>query len=208
MYIIPNVFIPFTYNGKVRTRQIDHLILLPVGIYVVETKYWRGKIIHGLTKKRAKDFSFLLDVIPNSKKDAQTLVFIPSQSIDETGKLVNTIQVRSYGEPTDQASKTAVTLNEYLNTQLSWKVPYITPVVYFGYPNQGNNGLIELANENKVNRFNTADQLQNFFRQELVKSPKLNTVQLQEIKFIVEQVNYLESASHAEKLISKQQTNG
>ncbi|HDX9614903.1 TPA: NERD domain-containing protein, partial [Bacillus toyonensis] len=61
MYIIPNVFIPFTYNGKVRTRQIDHLILLPVGIYVVETKYWRGKIVHGLTKKRAKNFSFLLD---------------------------------------------------------------------------------------------------------------------------------------------------
>ncbi|MGE6592434.1 nuclease-related domain-containing protein [Bacillus mycoides] len=208
MYIIPNVFIPFTYNGKVRTRQIDHLILLPVGIYVVETKYWRGKIIHGLTKKRAKDFSFLLDRIPNSKKDAQTLVFIPSQSTDETGKLVNTIQVRSYGEPTDQASKTAVTLNEYLNTHLSWKVPYITPVVYFGYPNQGNNGLIELANENKVNRFNTADKLKNFFRQELVKSPKLNAVQLQEIRSIVEQVNYLESASHAEKLISKQQTNG
>ncbi|MBY7114895.1 NERD domain-containing protein [Bacillus sp. 17RED48] len=208
MYIIPNVFIPFTYNGKVRTRQIDHLILLPVGIYVVETKYWRGKIIHGLTKKRAKDFSFLLDMIPNSKKDAQTLVFIPSQSTDETGKLVNTIQVRSYGEPTDQASKTAVTLNEYLNTHLSWKVPYITPVVYFGYPNQGNNGLIELANENKVNRFNTADKLKNFFRQELVKSPKLNAVQLQEIRSIVEQVNYLESASHAEKLISKQQTNG
>ncbi|MGQ4288988.1 nuclease-related domain-containing protein [Bacillus thuringiensis] len=208
MYIIPNVFIPFTYNGKVRTRQIDHLILLPVGIYVVETKYWRGKIIHGLTKKRAKDFSFLLDMIPNSKKDAQTLVFIPSQSTDETGKLVNTIQVRSYGEPTDQASKTAVTLNEYLSTQLSWKVPYITPVVYFGYPNQGNNGLIELANENKVNRFNAADQLQNFFRQELIKSPKLNPVQLQEIKSIVEQVNYLESASHAEKLNSKQQTNG
>lgn len=208
MYIIPNVFIPFTYNGKVRTRQIDHLILLPVGIYVIETKYWRGKIVHGLTKKRAKDFSFLLDMIPSNKKDAQTLVFIPSQSTDETGKLVNTIQVRSYGEPTDQASKTAVTLNEYLNNQVSWKVPYITPVVYFGYPNQGNNGLIELASENKVNRFSTADQLQNFFRQELVKSPKLNPVQLQEIKSIVEQVNYLESASHAEKLISKQQANG
>ncbi|WP_130067682.1 nuclease-related domain-containing protein [Bacillus albus] len=208
MYIIPNVFIPFTYNGKVRTRQIDHLILLPVGIYVVETKYWRGKIVHGLTKKRAKDFSFLLDMIPISKKDAQTLVFIPSQSTDETGKLVNTIQVRSYGEPTDQASKTAVTLNEYLNNQVSWKVPYITPVVYFGYPNQGNNGLIELASENKVNRFSTADQLQNFFRQELIKSPKLNAVQLQEIKSIVEQVNYLETTSHAENLISKQQTNG
>lgn len=88
------------------------------------------------------------------------------------------------------------------------KVPYITPVVYFGYPNQGNNGLIELASENKVNRFSTAASIAKFFRQELVKSPKLNPVQLQEIKSIVEQVNYLESASHAEKLISKQQANG
>ena len=76
MYIIPNVFIPFTYNGKVRTRQIDHLILLPVGIYVIETKYWRGKIVHGLTKTR-KRFFILLDMIPSNKKDAQTLVFIP-----------------------------------------------------------------------------------------------------------------------------------
>lgn len=201
MYIIPNVFIPFTYNGKMRTRQIDHLILLPVGIYVIETKYWRGKIVHGLTKTRAKDFSFLLDMIPNNKKNSQTLVFIPSQSADETGKLVNSIQVRSYGEPTDQASITAVTLNKYLNSQMQWEVPYVTPVVYFGYPNQGNiNGLVELAKENKVARFTTADQLQDFFKQELTKPQKLSNVQLQEIKSIVEHVNYLESASYVEKL--------
>ncbi|MGG3523261.1 NERD domain-containing protein [Bacillus pseudomycoides] len=211
MYIIPNVFIPFTYNGKMRTRQIDHLILLPVGIYVVETKYWRGKIVHGLTKTLAKDFSFLLDMVPNSKKSSQTLVFIPSQSSDETGRLVNTIQVRSYGEPTDQASRTAVTLNEYLNAQVQWKAPYVTPVVYFGYPNQDNtNGLVELAKENKVARFTTAGQLQDFFKQELTKPQKLSNVQLQEIKSIVEHVNYLESASYVEKLhrTNKQGVNG
>lgn len=201
MHIIPNVFIPFVSKGQVRTRQIDHLILLPVGIYVVETKYWRGKIVHGLNKTRAKDFSFLLDMIPNNKKSTQTLVFIPSTSSDETGNAVNTIQVRSYGEPTDQASRTAVTLNKYLNSKMQWEVPYVTPVVYFGYPNQGNiNGLVELAKENKVARFTTADQLQDFFKQELTKPQKLSNVQLQEIKSIVEHVNYLESASYVEKL--------
>lgn len=211
MHIIPNVFIPFVSKGQVRTRQIDHLILLPVGIYVVETKYWRGKIVHGLNKTRAKDFSFLLDMIPNNKKSTQTLVFIPSTSSDETGNAVNTIQVRSYGEPTDQASRTAVTLNEYLNALVQWKVPYVTPVVYFGYPNQGNmNGLVDLSKENKVTRFTSAEQLQNFFKQELTKPQKLSAVQLQEIKSIVEHVNYLDSTTHIEKfqLANKQKING
>lgn len=211
MYIIPNVFIPFVSKGQMRTRQIDHLILLPVGIYVVETKYWRGKIVHGLNKTRAKDFSFLLDMIPNNKKDAQTLVFIPSTSSDETGNAVNTIQVRSYGEPTDQASRTASTLNKFLDSQVQWKVPYVIPVVYFGYPDKGNtNGLVDLARENKVNRFTTAEQLQSFFKQELTKPQKLSNVQLQEIKSIVENVNYLDSATYIEKLqlTNKQKANG
>ncbi|MEB9620257.1 hypothetical protein [Bacillus thuringiensis] len=72
------------------------------------------------------------------------------------------------------------------------------------------NGLVDLSKENKVNRFTSAEQLQNFFKQELTKPQKLNAVQLQEIKTIVEHVNYLDSTTHIEKfqLANRQKTNG
>ncbi|WP_369690689.1 nuclease-related domain-containing protein [Neobacillus fumarioli] len=39
MSIMPNVFIPTPSQDGLKTRQIDHLILLPTGIYLIGTKY-------------------------------------------------------------------------------------------------------------------------------------------------------------------------
>ncbi len=45
---------------------IEHLILLPVGIYVIN-KVRRVKLSMGYEKTR-KDFSFLLDMIPSKQE--------------------------------------------------------------------------------------------------------------------------------------------
>ncbi|MFJ5965374.1 nuclease-related domain-containing protein, partial [Bacillus sp. NPDC093026] len=65
MVIMGNVFVPYDDNGETKTRQIDHLVILPSDIYIIETKYWRGTVIHGINHKNAKsianDFSFVFE---------------------------------------------------------------------------------------------------------------------------------------------------
>ena len=55
MIIMPNIFIP---EGNGNARQIDHLVLLSTGLYVIETKDWTGHIVLGLTRMGSHKFSF------------------------------------------------------------------------------------------------------------------------------------------------------
>ncbi|WP_077325320.1 nuclease-related domain-containing protein [Virgibacillus siamensis] len=185
MYILPNLFIPFEENGNLKTRQMDHLVLLPTGFYVVETKYWQGKIVHGLTQENAGSFSFIADIMtsknPSTRK--HTLVFVP----DDEG-----IQVKSYGNPTQQVMTTALTLRKYINTHFD-RNPFITPVVYFGYSSdKETDGVIDLSDNQNVPRLVGETEIRQYFRNQLRNEEKRHSKEeLKEVKENLEGINYL-----------------
>ncbi|WP_412177821.1 nuclease-related domain-containing protein [Sporosarcina sp. YIM B06819] len=51
---------PYIENNHDQVRQIHHIVLLPTNIFIVETKYWKGKVVHGLSKKMPENSLFFL----------------------------------------------------------------------------------------------------------------------------------------------------
>ncbi|GAA0615180.1 nuclease-related domain-containing protein [Virgibacillus siamensis] len=190
MFILPNLYIPFEENGNLKTRQIDHLILLPTGIYVVETKYWQGKIVHGLTEENAGSFSFIADMMTSrnrSSRKKHTLVFVPDQEYDE-----RKIIIKSYGDPIQQVMTTAYTLRDYIYEQFG-RTNFITPIVYFGYSSdKGSDGVIDLSDNQNVPRLIGETQIRQYFRDQLNgEQKKYSQAILWETKEALENINYL-----------------
>lgn len=173
MIIMPNVFIP---DENRTTRQIDHLVLLPSGIYVIETKHWKGHIVLGMTKKNSGKFSFIADLLNSSNEE--TLVF----DKDKSGLTIN-----SYGNPIQQAATTAFILKEYLKRK-AIQVGWIDSVVFFNY--EGSVVHDRSAND-KVFRKHNKDEFILFFNDELKKKEKYNVQQLHAIKEKIESSNYI-----------------
>ncbi|WP_078410490.1 nuclease-related domain-containing protein [Priestia abyssalis] len=195
MLIVPNVFIPFSSEYGMKTRKIDHIVLLPTGIYIVQTKYWKGKIVHGLTKKNAGKFSFLLDLI-NAKSyveaSEQTFSFVSQHSTDEDDSFTPVIQVKAHGELTKQINKTTEILFEFLNNKVETTLDFITPVLYFGYQHNDykTNGVMDLSENEQVIRLSSDKELSTFLEEERQKPVIYSERDLQEIQFILEHIDY------------------
>ncbi|APC46480.1 nuclease-related domain protein [Aeribacillus phage AP45] len=189
MIILPNVFIPFkTKDNVTQSRQIDHLVLMSSGIYIIETKYWRGKVLHGLSKRNAQNFSFIIDLInPSSSVDeVHTLVFLPWDN-GENGEL----KIVSYENPENQVKQTAVKLKEFLENHFG-RVGYVTPIIYFGYNSNEKNGVVDYSNDKYTQRFTSSQELLNFFeRQAEIKEKTFSLDDLRRIKEIINKANYL-----------------
>lgn len=173
MIIMPNIFIP-ERNGA---RQIDHLVLLSTGIYVIETKPWKGHIILGLTKMGSHKFSFLAELVDREKEE--TVVF----DKDESGALT----VKTYENPINQVQETAILLSNYLKDQdiTTW----INTVVFF---NADENEVHDWSDNSLVKRVSNPEQLQRFFLNELTSKNRIyGAFQLQNIKHLIETANYM-----------------
>ncbi len=78
MVIMANVFVPtWGKKGNRYLRQLDHLVILPTRIYVIETKYWQGNVFHGINKENANGLDFILEsVYPDSPStEKHTITF-------------------------------------------------------------------------------------------------------------------------------------
>jgi hypothetical protein len=190
MIIIPNVFVPFTENNTIKTRQIDHLILLPTDIYIIETKYWKGKVFHGLTKESAGEFSFILDALfPKQRNDVgQTIVFV-KEGTDENSE-TSSMKIVSYENPSVQAVRTAIVLKDFLKS-INSKFDYVEPVLYYAYDSDNFNNVVICSKKGKPTVFNSENDLVNYFEEQLKRKKKFTVNDLEEIKRIVEQVNYI-----------------
>ncbi|WP_051530065.1 nuclease-related domain-containing protein [Anoxybacteroides tepidamans] len=190
MIVIPNVFVPYTENKVMKMRQIDHLVLLPTDIYIIETKYWKGKVLHGLTKEKAGDFSFILDALfPKQQSDAeQTIVFVKENINDnnETGSM----KIVSYENPSKQVMNAMGNLRAYL-MDLNQKFNYVEPILYYGYDSDDFNEVTIYSEKGKPNVFKSEKELIDYFEEQLTKRKKFTVKDLEEIKRIVEQVNYI-----------------
>lgn len=174
MIIIPNILIP-EINGN--TRQIDHLVLLSTGIYVIETKPWRGHIVLGLTGMGSHKFSFLANLVDIEKDE--TLIF----DKDESGALI----VNTYENPIRQVQETAVILSDYLQSQdiQTW----INTLLFF---NDDEKVVHDWSENSIVKRLTNKEQLQQFFINELTSKNRIyGAFQLQNIKHLIENANYI-----------------
>lgn len=174
MIIMPNIFIP-EENGN--SRQIDHLVLLSTGIYVIETKHWEGHIVLGLTRMGSHRFSFLVDLVDSEKEE--TLIF----NKDESGALT----VKTYENPISQVQETAVILSNYLQSQdiTTW----INTLVFF---NDDEKEVHDWSDNSIVKRLTNKEQLQQFFINELTSKNRIyGAFQLQNIKHLIENAHYI-----------------
>lgn len=193
MLILPNLFIPDDRKRGLQTRQIDHLVLLPTGIYIVETKYWRGKIVHGLSNDHSGLFSFIPKMISNDNRSSNkthTLVFNPNQ--ESNGSVIN---IKSYGNPEEQVMNTAMTLRRYIYQQFQHKM-FITPIVYFGYPytQKEIEGVTDLSENKNVSRLVGEQQLSKYFQNQLQKEKRRHSINdIRKIKDNLENTNYIDT---------------
>lgn len=175
MILMPNIYIP-EENG--RTRQIDHLVLLPTGIYVIETKYWKGHIVMGLTTKGSHRFSFLADLLVSEKKD--TLIFEKPES--------GALTVMTYENPIREVQQTALILSTYLQSQdiKTW----INTSVFF---NHNQKEVHDWYDTSIVKRFTNKEQLQQYFLNELTSQKRIyGAFQLNNVKHLIESANYVQ----------------
>ncbi|MEH6908544.1 nuclease-related domain-containing protein [Neobacillus drentensis] len=174
MIIMPNIFIPES-NGN--ARQIDHLVLLSTGLYVIETKDWTGHIVLGLTRMGSHKFSFLAELVDSEKEES--IVF----NRDESGAL----KVITYENPICQIQQSAVSLSNYLEGK---DIPtWIHPLLFF---NGDEKEVHDWSDHSIVKRLTNKEQLHQFFIHELTTKNRIyGAFQLNNIKHIIENAHYI-----------------
>ncbi|PQZ57223.1 chromosome segregation protein [Bacillus sp. MYb209] len=188
-HIIPNVFVRSNkYRDKrgINDNRIQHLTLCKTGIYLLETKEWTGTLIHGLTRKNAGIYSFMIEEIGKYQHESEkeeTFEFI-------TDGTSLTLQVRNEVNPAYKAKKLAQTVYDYLEeVQVDIVKEKVKPVVYF--ENESGKEVIDLSNE-KLPRLKDREQIVAFFRNEILTGKVIYTAQeLQKIRDMIGQMNYV-----------------
>lgn len=189
LHIMPNIFMrsnKYRNKREINDNRIHHLILCKAGMYLLETKEWTGKLIHGLTRENAGIYSFMIDEIGKYQHEIEkeeTFEFI-------TDRTSLTLQVRNEGNPVYKAEKLAQTVYDYLEEiQVDIVKEKVKPVVYF--ENESGKEVIDLSNE-KLPRLKDREQIVTFFRNEILTGKVIYTVQeLQKIRDIIGQMNYV-----------------
>ena len=184
--IMPNVFIK--NNSEINDNRIHHLILCKTGIYLLETKEWEEKLIHGLTKENAGIYSFMIDEMGKYQQEVEkeeTFEYI-------VGKDSSTIQVKNEGNPVYKAKKLSQILYNCLKEMQANSIKEkVKPVVYFY--NENGKEIIDLSSE-ETPRLKNREQIVTFFRNEILAGKVVYTVQeLEQIREMISRMNYIVS---------------
>ncbi|HFJ9272724.1 NERD domain-containing protein [Bacillus cereus] len=184
--IMPNVFIK--NNSEINDNRIHHLILCKTGIYLLETKEWEEKLIHGLTKENAGIYSFMIDEMGKYQQEVEkeeTFEYI-------VGKDSSTIQVKNEGNPVYKAKKLSQILYNCLKEMQANSIKEkVKPVVYFY--NENGKEIIDLSSE-ETPRLKNREQIVTFFRNEILTGKVVYTVQeLEQIREMISRMNYIVS---------------
>src|SRR5690625_4725752 len=79
--ILNNIFIPYLDQQQKTVRQIDHLIVLPTGVFIIETKHLKDIVVHGLKKESLGQYaSFFKALFPNEENNSEKTFVIEGQS--------------------------------------------------------------------------------------------------------------------------------
>ncbi|MCF6136114.1 nuclease-related domain-containing protein [Pseudalkalibacillus berkeleyi] len=180
MMILPNVFIPYqSVDGDIQSTKIAHIVLLNKGIYIIDTKDWQGNILYGLTKEKAKEFSFIIDTFyPALHSEAEkTFVFEKNKQ--------NELRALMHDEPTKNLNVATSKLNNLLKDQVENIT--INNLLYFAHPDHH---LINFSTQEQLHLINDRNELYAFFIKEIQNKTNLYSVaDLEKIKYIVEEAD-------------------
>ncbi|TKI11661.1 NERD domain-containing protein [Bacillus wiedmannii] len=182
-HIMPNVFIRNQHGGN--DCRIHHLVLSKTGMYLLETKEWTGKLIHGLTKENASIYSFMIDEIGKYQQEVEK-----EETFEcVTGEDSLTIQVKNEGNPVYRAKKLSHILYNYLKEiQVDIVKEKVKPIVYFY--NESGKEVLDLSEE-KTPRLKDREQIVTFFRNEILTGKVIYTDQeLEKLREIISRMNY------------------
>lgn len=188
MVIMNNIFIPYLDNQQKTVRQIDHLILLPTGVFIIETKHWKDIIIHGLTKESLGRHAALFEALfPNEPGNVEKTFVIESKN--KLSPSQREIKLFNQKNPALEIKKTSQILTSYFKERLNFD-QLIKPIVYFNYSESEQNYVINYSELKEVPIITERDAISHYFKDQLTSQPRVFEVEeMLQIKSIIDEFN-------------------
>ncbi len=186
MIIMNNIFIPYVENQQTLIKQIDHLILHPVGLFIIETKKLKNTIVHGLTKEELGEQEILFDAIfPDVNAQVeQTFMIEPQENTSYANREIKIIKEVS---PVLEVNKTTEILTRYLNVKTTFNQA-IKPIVYYSNSETETNKLINYSELKEVPLFTNPSEMTHYFRDQITnREHVLEIEEMYEIKSSIEE---------------------
>src|SRR5699024_5545476 len=143
-------------------RQIDHLIVLPTGVFIIETKHLKDIVVHGLKKESLGQYaSFFKALFPNEENNSEKTFVIEGQSTSS--------QVQREIKIIDQKN---------------------TANVYFNYSTSIQNYVFNYSELKDVPIFTEREEVTNYLKDQLTIQERVFEVEdMLEIKLIIDEFN-------------------
>ncbi|MBS9538799.1 nuclease-related domain-containing protein [Staphylococcus hominis] len=141
-------------------RQVDHLVITNRGIFVIETKHWKGDIYYNFSSEDLEKFklSGLKKYLYDSKTKTYKTFILDSANYN--------LVFRSYGHPYDQIMATTLAIKEKFN------FPFVNPIIYFNY--QSSYNVFKGNNEKYVSYATSKQELSDVLEDKMFKNNKFN----------------------------------
>jgi|GEM_PF-4890486 len=188
MLILNNIFIPYLDQQQKTVRQIDHLIVLPTGVFIIETKHLKDIVVHGLKKESLGQYaSFFKALFPNEENNSEKTFVIEGQST--SSQVQREIKIIDQKNPAIEVKKTAQILTSYLKEKMSFN-QLIKPIVYFNYSTSKQNYVLNYSELKDVPIFTEREEVTNYLKDQLTIQERVFEVEdMLEIKLIIDEFN-------------------
>lgn len=151
MLILSNVFLPS--RNYTNTRKIDHLVLTRTGLYLIDSRYWSGHILHGVNENNFEELPYIesfFELLDLDKKQEQTLIFDKSDD--------KNISVNHYNQVIDETRISAEKLRNILKLQYD-----VVPMIYFNPEDGGGYSIANYSEDDSVKVLVGKEELEEFF---------------------------------------------
>lgn len=151
MYILSNVYLPS--RNYTNTRKIDHLVLTRTGIYLIDSKYWKGHILHGVSENNFEALPYVesfFDLLELDKSKEQTLIFEKSDD--------KSVSVNYYNDTIEETKVSAEKLKNIFKLQYD-----VVPMIYFNPQDNGNYSISNYSTDPSIKVLVGEEELENFF---------------------------------------------
>ncbi|HBV23901.1 MAG TPA: NERD domain-containing protein [Jeotgalicoccus sp.] len=151
MIILSNIYLPS--RNYTNTRKIDHLVLTRTGIYLLDSKYWSGHILHGINENQFEEIPYVesfFDLLELDKQKEQTLIFEKADS--------ENVSVNHYNGIIDETKVTAEKLKNKFKLQYD-----IVPIIYFNPKDNGNYSITNYSEDPSIRVIVGQEDLEAFF---------------------------------------------
>lgn len=151
MIILSNIYLPS--RNYTNTRKIDHLVLTRTGIYLIDSKYWSGHILHGVNERQFEEVPYVesfFDLLELDKQKEQTLIFEKADA--------KNVSVNHYNGIIDETKITAEKLKNKFKLQYD-----IVPIIYFNPKDNGNYSITNYSEDPSIKVIVGQEDLEAFF---------------------------------------------